>query len=193
MAVQVTGTPPEHTPAWQVAPVTHALPVLHAVPLGSGTTPHAPVAGLHVSDCWHDVGAGHITGLPPTQAPFWQVSVCVQALPSLQALPVRRVQAPLADAPAATEQAVHTPPLQAALQQTPSTQKPLAQSEPPPHAAPSVFVPSRSSELERNTVFAASEVPPAARTRPFPSSVAVKRVRGEFIDALGAQALVVAV
>src|SRR5437667_266457 len=28
-----------------------------------------------------------MTGLPPTQVPFWQVSVCVQALPSLHAVP----------------------------------------------------------------------------------------------------------
>src|SRR2546428_6431214 len=31
--------------------------------------------------------AVHTTGFPPTQAPAWQVSVCVQALPSLQAAP----------------------------------------------------------------------------------------------------------
>jgi len=28
------------------------------------------------------------TGLLPVQTPLWQVSVCVQALPSLQALPL---------------------------------------------------------------------------------------------------------
>jgi len=29
-----------------------------------------------------------MTGLPPVQTPLWQLSVCVQALPSLQALPL---------------------------------------------------------------------------------------------------------
>ena len=28
-----------------------------------------------------------MTGLPPVQTPLWQLSVCVQALPSLQAVP----------------------------------------------------------------------------------------------------------
>src|SRR2546428_10478603 len=31
--------------------------------------------------------AVHTTGFPPTQAPAWQVSVCVQALPSLHGAP----------------------------------------------------------------------------------------------------------
>ena len=59
------------------------------------------------------------------------MSLCVQALPSLQALPVAGAQVPSAGAPAATEQAmqsVGSPPPQAELQQTPSTQWPVAQS-----------------------------------------------------------------
>jgi len=99
-----------------------ALPVLHAAPFGLGTIAQAPVAGLHVSDCWHVVGAGQETGFDPTHTPAWQVSVCVQALPSLQAAPVRGAQVPFTVAPAAIEQALQTPPLHAVLQQTLLTQ-----------------------------------------------------------------------
>ena len=98
-----------------------ALPVLHAAPFGLGTIAQAPVAGLHVSDCWHVVGAGQETGFDPTHTPLWQVSVWVQALPSLQA-PVTGAQVPFIAAPAATEQALQTPPLHAVLQQTLLTQ-----------------------------------------------------------------------
>ena len=34
------------------------------------------------------VGAEHTTGFEPTQEPLWQVSVCVQASPSLQVVPL---------------------------------------------------------------------------------------------------------
>jgi len=33
------------------------------------------------------LSAVQVTGFPPVQMPAWQVSVCVQRLPSLQALP----------------------------------------------------------------------------------------------------------
>jgi hypothetical protein len=35
-----------------------------------------------------------VTGLPPVQTPLWQVSVWVQALPSLQVSPVLGEQMP---------------------------------------------------------------------------------------------------
>src|SRR5947208_3539351 len=37
---------------------------------------------------WHWSAAVHTTGLAPTQAPAWQVSVCVQALPSSHGAPL---------------------------------------------------------------------------------------------------------
>jgi hypothetical protein len=37
---------------------------------------------------WHWSAPAHVTGLPPVHVPAWQVSVCVQALPSLQAPPL---------------------------------------------------------------------------------------------------------
>src|SRR5262249_2806186 len=46
-----------------------------------------PVLGLHVPATWHWSLAVHVTGLEPVHAPFWQESLCVQALPSLHAVP----------------------------------------------------------------------------------------------------------
>ena len=87
MAVQVTADPPAQTPAWQVSPVVHALPSVHAVPFAFAGFEHAPVAGLQTPALWHWSGAGHTTGFAPVQTPLWQLSLCVQAFPSLQAVP----------------------------------------------------------------------------------------------------------
>jgi hypothetical protein len=72
----------------------HALPSSHAVPSRTFLTTHCPLLGLQ---SWivvvHCVGMmtpprlPQTTGLPPTQLPPWQVSVCVQALPSLHVVP----------------------------------------------------------------------------------------------------------
>ena len=50
--------------------------------------PHNPVALSQVPAVWHRSEAVHTTGLPPVHAPVWQVSVWVQALPSLHAVPL---------------------------------------------------------------------------------------------------------
>jgi hypothetical protein len=76
------------------------------------------LAGLQVGALWHCSGAGpQLTVVCPMHVPFWQMSLPVQALPSLQETPLMKVHTPLATAPAAREQASHTPPLQALLQQ----------------------------------------------------------------------------
>src|SRR2546428_231376 len=49
---------------------------------------HVPVVGEQVPAMWHWSEAVHATGLLPVHTPLWQVSVCVQALPSLQVLPL---------------------------------------------------------------------------------------------------------
>ena len=49
-----------------------------------------PVAGLQSRRPWHWSAAAHVTGFDPVHTPAWQVSVCVQALPSLQAVPLAR-------------------------------------------------------------------------------------------------------
>src|SRR4051794_40153485 len=102
------------------------------------------------------------------QTPAWQVSACVQASPSLQATPVNSVQAPFAAAPAAREQASQGPALQAVLQQTPSTQKPLWQSVARPQALPSGFGFAYRRALDR---FPLSQ-PPVTSTSPLLSRVA---------------------
>src|SRR6059036_2889399 len=87
-AVQTTGLAPTQLPSWQVSVCVQALPSLQAVPLVLVVgAEHTPVAGLQVPGSWHWF-AVQTTGLAPTQPPFWQVSVCVQALPSLQAVPL---------------------------------------------------------------------------------------------------------
>jgi hypothetical protein len=65
-----------------------ALPSLQEAPLAFGGFEHAPVAVLHVPASWHWSDAVHVTGLLPEQVPAWQVSVWVQALLSLQAVPL---------------------------------------------------------------------------------------------------------
>jgi hypothetical protein len=45
------------------------------------------VIGSQLPATWHWSDAPQTTGFAPTQVPFWQVSVCVQAFPSLQLVP----------------------------------------------------------------------------------------------------------
>jgi hypothetical protein len=87
-AVHTTGFDPVQTPAWQVSVCVQALPSLQAVPLAAGGLEQTPVEGLQVPATWHWSAAVHTTGFDPMQTPAWQVSVCVQALPSLQAVPL---------------------------------------------------------------------------------------------------------
>src|SRR5207245_10110195 len=87
-AVQTTGVLPLHTPLWQVSVCVQALPSLQVLPLAFAGFEHVPVAGLQVPAVWHWSEAVQTTGLLPVHTPLWQVSVCVQALPSLQVLPL---------------------------------------------------------------------------------------------------------
>src|SRR5207247_5479937 len=87
-ALQTTGLEPVQVPLWQVSLCVQALPSLQALPLAAAGCEHSPVAGSHVPATWHWSEAVQVTGLLPTQLPPWQVSLCVQALPSLQALPL---------------------------------------------------------------------------------------------------------
>src|SRR5437016_6192237 len=86
-AVQVTGLLPTQLPLWQVSVCVQALPARHGVAFVAGGVEQLPVAGLHVPATWHWSRAVQVTGLLPTQLPLWQVSVCVQALPSLHGVP----------------------------------------------------------------------------------------------------------
>ena len=54
---------------------------------GTAGFEQAPVFGSQAPAKWHASSGVQVIGLPPTQVPRWQVSVCVQGLPSLQAVP----------------------------------------------------------------------------------------------------------
>src|SRR5207247_1200051 len=87
-AVQTTGLVPVQVPLWQVSVCVQGLPSLQAVPLLVCGLEHWPVAVSQVPATWHWSVAVQTTGLLPVQPPRWQVSVCVQASPSLQAAPL---------------------------------------------------------------------------------------------------------
>ena len=87
LAVHVTRLEPAQTPVWHVSVWVHASPSLHNVPFGAFGFEQVPVAGSHVPATWHWSLDEHVTGLEPVQTPVWHVSVCVQALPSLQGWP----------------------------------------------------------------------------------------------------------
>ena len=98
-AVHTTGLAPTQAPAWQLSVWVQALPSVQLAPLAFGGFVQTPLAGLHTPATWHWSEAVHTTGLAPTQAPAWQLSVCVQALPSVQVAPLAFagfVQTPLA-------------------------------------------------------------------------------------------------
>jgi len=88
VAAQTTGLPPVQKPAWHASLCVHASPSLHGVPSSLLGFEQAPVAGLHAPATWHWSGAAQTTGLAPVQAPAWQVSASVHALPSLQGAPL---------------------------------------------------------------------------------------------------------
>lgn len=76
-----------HVPDWHVSLVVQALASLHAAPFALLGFEHTPVTVSQTPGTWHWSAAMHVTGLPPVQVPAWQVSVCVQAFPSMHAVP----------------------------------------------------------------------------------------------------------
>ena len=70
---QMVPKPPWHTPAWQVSPLTHALPVPQLVPSDAFGFEHTPVAGLHTPAVWQVSSAVQVMVEPPWHAPDWQV------------------------------------------------------------------------------------------------------------------------
>src|SRR3989441_1252658 len=141
-AVHTTGFAPTQVPAWQVSLCVHALASLQLVPLGLAGLLQTPVAGSQVPAGWHWLAAVHTTGFAPTQAPAWQVSLCVHALASLQLVPLGLaglLQTPVAGLQAPTawhwSAAVHTTGL--APTQMPASQASVCvQALPSSHGAP---------------------------------------------------------
>jgi hypothetical protein len=64
------------------------VPPAQGLPSVFNAVKHKPVAALQIPTSWHSSIAAHMTGLLPMHAPARQVSVCVQASPSLHAAPV---------------------------------------------------------------------------------------------------------
>ena len=87
LAAQVTGFVPVHVPFWQLSLCVHALPSLQLVPFEATGFEHTPVVELHVPATWHASLAAHVIWAAPVQTPDWQVSLWVQAFPSLQGVP----------------------------------------------------------------------------------------------------------
>src|SRR3989441_12901212 len=71
-------------------PTSSLLPYtsLFGAPLALARLLQTPDAGLQTPAVWHWSAAVHTRGLAPAQAPASQVSVCVQALPSLHGAPL---------------------------------------------------------------------------------------------------------
>src|SRR5712691_5581536 len=74
-------------PAWQESDWVQASPSVQVLPFGLSGLEQVPLAVSQVPATWHWSRAAQTTGFAPTQAPAWQVSVCVQAFPSVQVLP----------------------------------------------------------------------------------------------------------
>src|SRR5439155_513788 len=87
-AEQTTGLAPTQAPPWQVSVRGPACRALQEVALAEAGLEQVPVGGLQLPAAWHWSEAEQTTGLAPTQAPPWQVSVRVQTVPSLQAVPL---------------------------------------------------------------------------------------------------------
>src|SRR5947208_3101175 len=98
-AVHTTGLAPTQAPAAQVSVCVQALASSQGAPSSLAGLLQTPVAGLQVPAVWHWLAAVHTTGFAPTQAPAWQVSLCVHALPSWHSAPLGLaglLQAPVA-------------------------------------------------------------------------------------------------
>jgi hypothetical protein len=86
-ATHVTGLPPTQLPLWHVSVSVQAFASLHVAPFAATGFEQVPLVGSHVPATWHWSDAVHVTVLPATQLPAWQVSFFVQALPSLHVVP----------------------------------------------------------------------------------------------------------
>ncbi len=85
--MQTTGFDPVQVPAWQLSLCVQALPSLQAAPFAFAGFEQVPVLRSQVPARWHWSLAVQTTGFAPLQEPAWQVSLCVQAFPSLHAVP----------------------------------------------------------------------------------------------------------
>jgi hypothetical protein len=87
LAVQTTGFEPTHAPSLQEQVWSQRFVPVQGVPFGAAGLLHCPVAGLHDPATAQTPWAWHVTGVPP-QVPLLHWSFVVQALPSLQLVPL---------------------------------------------------------------------------------------------------------
>src|SRR2546426_9411637 len=85
LSLQSMGFEPTHVPPWQAELCVQTLLSSQGKPSTWFGFEHMPVTGLQRPATWHWSWAMHVTGFMPLHTPVWQVSVCVQASPSLQA------------------------------------------------------------------------------------------------------------
>jgi hypothetical protein len=138
---QLVPVPGWQTPAEQASPVVQALPSEQAVPLAAGGPDwHRPDDGLQLSGPLQTLPSSvQVTDVPPTQAPPWQESPEVQALPSLHAVPslggAEETQRPVAGLQ--VSEPLQTLPSSGHVTGEPPTQLPPWQESPEVQALPS--------------------------------------------------------
>src|SRR6185503_15288536 len=135
------------TPAWQDSAKVQALPSSQGVPSAAAGFEHTPVPMSQIPATWHWSSAVQTTGAPLVQGPDWQLSLCVQAFPSLQAVPsaaggFEHTPVPVSQSPATWHWSSAVQTTGAPLVQVPDWQLSLwVQALPSSHACPSVSDP----------------------------------------------------
>src|SRR5436189_82736 len=82
---------PVQTPALQTSPSVLASPSSQGLPSGVTGFEQVALSGSQTPASWHWSWAVQTTGLTAVHVPPWQVSLCVQASPSSQLVPVSGV------------------------------------------------------------------------------------------------------
>src|SRR5438477_3887811 len=150
---------PVQTPALQASPSVAASPSLQGVPSGVTGFEQVALSGSQTPASWHWSWAVQTTGLTAVHVPPWQVSLCVQASPSSQLVPVSGVTVQL-DVPLQVR-VLHWSEVQVIAVPThwplPSQVSLKEQASPSSQAAPAVVVTVQLGVLVRVRVLAASE------------------------------------
>ena len=157
---QLGAAPPTQAPLEQVSPAVHASPSLHGAVLFTWAQ---PVAGSQLSSV-HTLPSSQSGAGPPTQIPLAQVSLAVQASPSLQGAVLLTCAQPLAGSQLSSVQTLPSSQLGAG----PTTQIPPAQVSPVVQESLSL----QDTVLFRWTQPVAGSQPSSVHTFPSSQSVA---------------------
>src|SRR5436309_1087335 len=121
---------PVQTPALQTSPSVLASPSSQGLPSGVTGFEQVALSGSQTPASWHWSWAVQTTGLTAVHVPPWQVSLCVQASPSLQLVPVSGVTVQLAVPLQVRVLHVSEVHVTAVLWQTPASQLSMVQAFP---------------------------------------------------------------